>query len=62
MKQQPTIQQLQELCETAQHVVVLAHKNGKLYIVSNKLGHIEDLALCVKAQSAIESQLQKSQN
>lgn len=62
MKHQPTISELQAICETAEHVVVLAHVNGKLHIVSNKQGHIEDLALCLKAQKAIESQLQKSQN
>ena len=62
MKDSPPLQVIAELLATAQHVVVLANLNGKVFVVSNKLGHIEDLTLCVKAQTAIETKLKESQN
>jgi hypothetical protein len=62
MKNKPSLLELAELFEKAEHVVVLGNINGKLHVVSTKLGHIEDLAICLKAQKAIETKLKESQN
>ena len=62
MKNKPSLLELKELFEKAEHVLVLGNIDGKLHVVSTKLGYVEDLAICLKAQKAIEFQLQKSQN
>ena len=62
MKDSPSLLQIAELLTNAQHVVVLAKLHGKLFVISNKKGHLEDLVLCADAQKQIEIELKKSEN
>lgn len=62
MKDFPSLPQIAELLIKAQHVVVLAKVDGRLFVISNKKGHLEDLVLCAEAQKQIEIELKKSKN